>query len=379
MANNRIEVNRPKDINVDLSPYDLANDIWSAGRNVNFNSFRTNKGLGFEKVMPDLNIQPIFNISWTDFSLPYWFYANETSIYITEGATQLDVSRVSGGAYSATLANGWTGTNFNGALIMNNTVDAPQFYNVSTNKMEDLTGWPANYKCAVVRSFKNYAVALDITKDTGERFQNMVKWSDSVDAGGVPQSWDETDPTTQAGENVIPDSEGKIVDALALRDTLFIYKNDSVWGMQFVGGQFIFSFRKIFGQGTGCIARDAVTEFDNKHFVVGIDDVYIHDGNTNRSVITSRFKKLLFGQVNPAYIDKIKVVSDRLNKENIIYFPSIESTTGLADRAISYNWETDTWVEREISEISHIASGVVDPQEDNSWDGNESTWNNSTF
>ena len=372
MPYKRLEITRPKGINIDLSPYELPNDVWSEGMNINFRNFRTNRDEGYKQVFPNLTIQPLFAIPWTDFNLPYWFYANETAIYRTEGTSQVDVTRLSG-AYTGSFDDGWTGSVFNGALVMHNNEDAPQFFDVTSSQMVDLTAWPTDYQAAVVRPFKNYLIALDIVKQTGERFPTMVKWSDAADAGAVPQSWDETDPTTQAGENVLPDTEGRAIEGMALNDSFFIYKGDSVWAMQFIGGNFVFSFRKVFND-KGILARDCVAEFEGKHFVVGVSDVWVHDGTTQRSIISNKVKDKLYTQINPAYVDKVKCVSDVPHKEIWVYYPSIDSETGLADRALVWNWEVDEWSEREVSDISYIAVGNIDPQESDAWDDDTDSW-----
>ncbi len=375
MPYTRLEVSRPKGLNIDLSPYELPNEVWSDGVNVNFRNFRTNRSLGYEQVFPTASVKPLFAIPWTDFNVPYWFYADETSIKRTEGANEVDVTR-NAGPYTGDFEGGWSGSVFNGALVMNNGQDAPQFFNVTSSKMADLTGWPTDYTCGVVRPFKNYLISLDVTKLGGNRFPTMVKWSDAADAGAVPGSWDETDPTTQAGENVLPDTEGRCIDGLALNDSFMIYKGDSVWAMQFIGGNFIFSFRKVFND-AGILSKDCAVEFEGKHFVVGFDDVYVHDGTSKQSIISNRVRTKLFTQINKDYVDRVKCQKDPTNKEIWIYFPNTDSEDGLANSALVWNWEVDEWTERDIKDISHIALGNINPQESDAWDDDLNSWDSS--
>lgn len=376
MPRQRLEITRPKGINVDLSPYELPNEVWSEGKNINFRNFRTNRELGYSQVFPTLSITPLFAHPWTDFNLPYWFYASETAIYRTEGTSQLDVTRLSG-AYTGNFNEGWTGSNFNGAMIMNNSQDAPQFFDTTSSKMADLTNWPTDYKCAVIRPFKNYLVALDITNNVGERFPTMVKWSDIAAPAQVPASWNAVDPAVQAGENVLPDSEGRCIDGRALFDNFFIYKGDSVWAMQLIGGNFVFSFRKVFSD-RGILAKDCVTEFEGKHFVVGASDVYIHDGTTKESVISNKFKTKLYTQINKDYVDRVKCVADTPNKEVWIYFPSVDSTDGTCDKALVWNWEVNEWSEKDIENISFIIEGNINPVESDAWDDDTGVWDSDT-
>ena len=380
MARKRLEVSRPKGLNIDLSPYELPNDVWSQAVNVNFRNYRTNREVGFSQVFPDLNIQPLFVIPWTDYNTQYWFYADETSVYRTEGTSQLDVTREASSVkvpYNASLLQGWTGSVFNGALILNNGADAPQFFDITSSNMADLTAWPASHKCAVVRPFKNYLVALDITDNLGERFPTKVFWSDAADAGSVPQSWDISDPTTQAGDTVLADTEGRCIDGLALNDSFIIYKSDSVWAMSLIGGNFVFNFRKIFSD-IGILSKDCAVEFDGKHFVVGVGDVFVHDGSSKQSVITNVVKKELYTQINPDFITRVKCVADHTNKEVWVYYPTQDSASGLADKALVWNWEINVWSSKELVQTSHITEGTIDTQESDAWYDDTDGWNTDT-
>ena len=50
MAYKKIEIKRPRGINLDLSPYAMPNEIWSDGSNVTFRQAKTNVALGYSEV-----------------------------------------------------------------------------------------------------------------------------------------------------------------------------------------------------------------------------------------------------------------------------------------------------------------------------------------
>ena len=379
MPYKKVEVSRPRGVNIDLSPYELPNEIWSSVSNIDFDNHRTNRALGYEAVFVTPAVTPIIAVPWTDYTAPYWFYASEDKIYRTDGNTNTNVTRQTAGSdvdYTGDYEDGWTSSIFNGALIMNNRQDAPQFYSPASSKMADLTAWPTNWTTGVVRPFKNYLVALDVVNNNGEAFPSMVKWSDTAPLGGIPASWDPVDPAVQAGYNILPDTAGRCIDGLALNDTFFIYKSDAVWAMQFIGGNFIFSFRKVFSDDTGILSRDCVTEFDGKHFVVGVSDVYVHDGTSKKSVITSKMSKALYTQINPDHVDKVKCVADVPRKEIWVYFPTQDSANGAANKALVWNWEVDAWSERDIVGVSYITTGVIadETTDPSTWDNDSGYW-----
>ena len=383
MPYKRVEVSRPRGINIDLSPYELPNEIWSQGNNIDFSNHRTNKALGYSQVFTAPAVQPIIAMPWTDYNLPYWFYASETKVYRTNGSINVNVTRQTAGAdvnYTGDYDDGWTGTTFNGVLILNNRQDAPQFYDTATSKMKDLTAWPTGWTTGVVRPFKNYLIALDVKDDTGTAFPSMVKWSDAAPLGGIPASWDPVNPAVQAGYNILPDTAGRCIEGKALNDTFFIYKSDAVWAMQFIGGNFIFSFRKVFSDDTGILSRDCVTEFNGKHFVVGVSDIYVHDGTSKKSVIANKMARSFYTQINSEHVDKVKCVSDVPNKEIWVYFPTVDSADGRANKALVWNWEVDDWSQRDLVNISYISTGVIadSPDDNYTWEYDNDGWNTDT-
>jgi hypothetical protein len=382
----RVEVTRPKDVNKDLSEYELPNEIWSNVQNANFRKFRSNRAQGVSKVFTsDPTIHPLFHIGATRLGVDEWLYADEVSIWKTEGTAHTELTRGISTAkvpYTGTFENGWTGTVFNGVTLLNNGVDAPQFILQAGTEMADLTDWPASATCKVLRSYKNYMIAMNYYDGTDTN-DSMVKWSDSIDDfdsidNGGGNTWDATAATTLAGENLLGDTPGFIVDGKALGDSFIIYKSDSVYSMDFIGGQFVFSFRQIFNDNSGLLAPGCVASFEGKHLVVGVGTVYIHDGTSKKALSTNRISRELFDQIDETYSQRTRVATDHSNKEVWISFVSTGSTTGLADKAAIYNWEDDTWTFRDLFDISHIAEGVINTQLSNSWNDQTLNWNENT-
>ena len=112
-------------------------------------------------------------------------------------------------------------------------------------------------------------------------FPNRVRFSNLVDANSVPDSWDETDTTKSAGFNDLVQMQTPIVDGLELGTNFVIYSSSEAILMEFVGGTFVFNFRKLFGD-EGIINQNCVVEVDGKHFVFGNNEIYVTDGTTRR-------------------------------------------------------------------------------------------------
>jgi len=101
-----------------------------------------------------------------------------------------DVTRASGGDYSATASENWTSTIIGGVLVMTNGYDVPQYWSLtngiplSTTKMQDLNDWPS---LTALDGGINDAVTT-ITVDSTSTFPSsgrMTIGSEDIDYTGV--------------------------------------------------------------------------------------------------------------------------------------------------------------------------------------------------
>jgi len=75
--------------------------------------------------------------------------AHSDDVTVSRANVWYDVTRASGGDYSATAAENWTSTIIGGVLVMTNGFDDPQYWALtngiplSTTKMQDLNNWPS--------------------------------------------------------------------------------------------------------------------------------------------------------------------------------------------------------------------------------------------
>ena len=75
--------------------------------------------------------------------------AHSDDVTVTRANVWYDVTRASGGDYSATASENWTSTIIGGVLVMTNGYDVPQYWALtngiplSNTKMQDLNDWPS--------------------------------------------------------------------------------------------------------------------------------------------------------------------------------------------------------------------------------------------
>jgi hypothetical protein len=282
----------------------------------------------------------------------------------------VDASRTVGGAYTS---GNWNGCVLNGVLVFNNGVDQLQVLEGGDTTFKDSVSFPTTVKAKVVRSFKNYLFALNLTESSTD-YPYAIRWSDAADPGTEPPSWDITDPAVDAGRNTLADSQGELVDALALRDQLIIYKTDAVYAAQFIGGAFVFSFRKLFDK-WGMLSTNCAANFEGGQFVVGSNDIYVHDGVRQRSVSDQLVRDYFYTDLNSNYIDSVHVVANYKEDEMWVCYPSSDSITGSCNKALVWNWKNNAWSIRDLPNTSYATVGVIDPQLDDQWDTATGSWN----
>ncbi len=376
MALPRIEIKNPVGVNKSLSPADLPLNVWSDVRNVRFKDGKASKCQGYEQVFDSTPTDTLYLLNYVSLSTPFWITATATKIYRTEGGPSVDISRLVGGDYSADETHQWNGGVMNGTVVLNNGVDVPQSLQPSTSNFQDLPNWPATDRAKVIRPFKNYLVAMNVTKSGNEQ-PTTVKWSSPADPGEVPFTWDVNDATNDAGENFLADTSGAIVDGKKLKDAFIIYKEDSVYSMVYVGGTFVFQFRQLFDD-IGMIGQNCAAEFDGKHFVVGQGDVYVHNGVQKSSVIEGVMKEYLFSSMNSDNIQRTFVVPDYANSEMWVCYCSTDANDNYCDRALVWNWRDNRWTIRDIPQVYYGTYGIVNPQDPDYWDIDSAQWNTDT-
>ena len=231
--------------------------------------------------------------------------------------------------------------------------------------------------CKSMRAFRSFLIALNITKD-GVNFPRVVKWSTESATQTLPTSWNETSSTVDAGEFELADSKGDILDGLQLRDSFMIYKEDAVYSMTFVGTPFIFSFRQL-SPTIGAIAKNCVAEFDGGHAIFGKGNFYINDGQRIKPILPMKLKEYVFQSIDGQQTNKCFVTADYGRTEILFCFTADGATTDQPNKAVVWNYITNTFTIRDIPDLSHIGYGNVgNPVRATTWAATTDTWESST-
>ncbi len=263
--------------------------------------------------------------------------------------------------YAATADFLWNGGILGKIPVINNGVDAPQMWNpiATGTRLADLSNWPASTKATVVRPFKNFLVALDVT-ESATRFPQMVRWSHPADPGSVPSSWDYTDTTKDAGRIELSETGDYLIDSLPMRDINILYKEKTAWAMQYIGGESVFKFVQILREGgAGILSRNCMVSLPGyQHFVVTFNDVIVHDGTRMQSVIDAKMRTALFNAIDGTNAERVFVAANYARDEVLVCVP--QSGDSEPTLAFVWNYKDGPWTKYELPGISYATAGVVD-------------------
>lgn len=372
-------------LNRDLSQHDLPNNAWTDAKNIRFLDGNAHQFLGHSEVYVSPLETPQFIMPCNVSGVRHWVYATPNKQVAVSGtglaSTHTDITHATA---RTGVVNNWTGTLLSGVPILNaGDGKPPMAWNLSLgSKFVDLSNWQAGVSCKSIRSFKNFLIALNITK-SGNNYPYMVKWSHPADPGSLPSSWDESDATKLAGESDIAEGYDAIIDGLQLRDSFMIYKEQSVWRMDYIGGSYVFKFTKVLGK-SGAMNRNCIAEIDGYHFVLTNNDVILHDGNTASSVLDKITRRWLFKNIDVNSLDKCFVFINPFFNEVYVCYPSAGSS--ICDSALVYNYKDKTISVRDMPDSNHAAYGSI--SEDmfryysndlDTWDSDLSLWDGGDF
>jgi hypothetical protein len=367
----------------DLSQTELPPQGFTDALNMRFLDGQATQFLGHGEIYPTAPVTPYHLLPVQVGGYRYWLYAGLAKIYAVAApggtVTHTNLTRQTAGVdvnYSG-AAGAWTSCSLSGIPILNpgNTSDPPQAWDLNlAHKFAALSAWPASTYCKSLRAYKNQLVALNVTKGA-TNYPFMVKWSHPADPGSVPISWDPTDPTVDAGEVDLAEGGDPIQDGLQLGGTFIVYKQSSVWRMDYTGGAFINSFTKVLGT-SGAMNVNCVVEIDGFHVVLTNSDIIVHDGQSAQSVLDKQMRRALFQKIDVSGFGLCFVAKNPFLNEVWICFPSGGATT--CDTALVWNYKDKTTTFRQLPNLNYAAFGQVETALAGLWSGDGAGWSSDT-
>ena len=347
-------------VNKDLSAHDMPINAWTDAQNIRFLDGYASQFYGHGQVYGDPVGIPQHVLSANISGARYWIYlTSNKAVAVTNSAGITVATDITHVTPHAGVVNKWTSTMLSGIPILNvgDGSKVPMSWDLNLgNKFIDLPAWDGTHRCESIRAYKNYLVALNITKGANN-YPFMVKWSHPADPGSLPSSWDETDPLKDAGQVDLAEGHDQIIDGLQLRDSFMIYKENSIWRMDYTGGQSVFRFSKVLGT-SGALNKNCIVEADGFHVVLTGSDVIAHDGQSATSVMDKQTRRYLFQNIDVDNSNKCFVFKNPFFNEIFVCYPEVGMSS--CNKAMVWNFKDKTVSFRDIPNLNHANMGTVD-------------------
>jgi hypothetical protein len=343
----------------DVPPWELPPDAWSAGNNIRFDSGKLMRGPAYrlvEDTLASTDPHLLFPV-YPDGAPEYLIIcAKNGRMYKWVAGTETDFTP--GGFSNTDSTLPFTACQVGDVVYVNRETAVPYSLLPSASNFTTLANWDSTWRAKAVRSYKDFLVALNVTKGA-TAFPKLVKTSDIALQGAVPVSWDHTDTTKLATENPLLGADSELIDGLQLRDDFMIYTISQVWRMRHIGGRLIYEYRKLFDDG-GVINANCVVEVEGRHYVFGSQDIYVHDGTTKQSLAHGRVKDFIYNSIQGASFERFFVAHNPRLKEIGFYYQADDGEaawvgTGGCNRVAVYNYRNDTWCFRDAPAVTHGA------------------------
>lgn len=337
----------------DRPDHHLPPTAWTKAENVRFDDGVAFKARGYDETNIPVTGVPDWLMSFRSRDRYYLLYIAGTNVRVHSKTGDSDITPTGDNALS--IGGKWNGDTIGGIPIITNGFDVPYSWRpgATGEELQPLNEWPEDYAAFNIRTFGNYVLALGVIKQN-QYVPQMVKWSHPAEPGLVPQSWDHTDLTTLAGENTLLESPGELVDGGNLRGDFILYKEDSVYLMREVGGQFIFNFDRLFSD-VGLLAKGCFADLGNQHVFISTDDIKVHDGSQVQSLLDGRLRRWFFDTMNKDHYDKCFVFNYPEQQEVWFCMP-VNSV--YPDTALVWNRRDNTFSTRSLPRVRMIERGV---------------------
>jgi len=216
----------------------------------------------------------------------------------------------------------WTGTG-NSFAITSDTVFKPkvilpyQFRMLLFNVDEDGTDFPIKFRYTVANP-TNVATAWTAT---GSGSRNMIQGAGT-----------------------------QIMNAVAIKDYVGVYKDKSVSVLDYVGGSSIFS-TAVHIDGIGLLAQDAIVNLGTSHIFMGSDyNIYEWNGGWELVPIGNAVKKYIKDNIYKANAKRCFAVANFEKTEAHFFIPI--GTDDYPTRFLTYNWTDKSWALNTVASCS---------------------------
>ena len=137
------------------------------------------------------------------------------------------------------------------------------------------------------------------------------------------------------------------------RGQIYIWTDVDLYGMQFVGPPFTFSF-SLLGEASGTISKNSPAMIEGGAFWMGTNNFYAYDGAVQ--TLKCPVLNYVFDDLNP--VQREKIFSAEILEFNEIWWFYPSSTSTEVDRYVIYNYIDSTWSIGNLDRTAWHDSGI---------------------
>lgn len=341
----------------DQPAQELPPNALTSVRNVRFRNGSAERFGGHVSVFSAPSVTPYYVAPFGTATSRFWIHSGLASTFADDGTTRTDIT---GTAFTGGVDDRFTGGALHGLFIINNGVDAPKYWDGNiANNLATLTAWDATWRVKWIRPFRNYLVYGFPTK-SGAAYPHTVGWSAPADPGTLPTTYDPAAAATglDVGDVPLGETPDQLVDGLPLGEVFLIYKEQSIYRMEYTGGQQVFAFKRIPGN-YGALARGCIASTPKGHVVLANGDVVLVDGfGEPKPLLVGVLRDWFFqSQLDSENAKRSFVVANTAKSEVWVCYPTIGSA--VPDKALVWNWIDSTWGLRDLPNATYAAAGLI--------------------
>jgi hypothetical protein len=307
----------------------------------NDNSLQSARG---ERKLFDLQIKPLYHCA----------YKSRWTVIVSDGVAVHAYDLIDKVAKVITPVSQTWSAGFvsfailNGVLVVNSASDGMFFWDTGAVAPADqilkpCPGWDANWRCAYVCAYRYYLVALNMT-EASVNFQHKIRWSNSAQEGDLPTQW-VASLTNDAGDDLLGETAGAIIGGAVVRDSLYIVKEDGIYAMSWIGGQYVMRVDQLKGGVGTRLARGFYPAMGGLVVFTTADCLYF-DGQNATSLVDKRIRRTIFNQVSEELWDLSQVYVSEATSQ--IYIAGVAAGALNLTDAYVYNYEEKTWGHRRL-------------------------------
>jgi len=271
-------------------------------------------------------------------------FRNNTNTVFTFVATKTDIFQLSAGTFTS-RKSGLTGgdtdfftfTQFGNHVIASNGVDAPQYYLMGTST--NFATLQSIATSGTVPLFRTSGVIRDfLVTGNINNAQNRVAWSGLNDIA----TWEAGVKSSDTQD--MPGSGGQVV-AITSGEVGYVFRQNQIVRMDFVGGNVVFRF-SVISPNRGAVYGQTVCQDNRQIFFYADDGFFQINGDQILPIGSEKVNRFFDSDLNKAFSDRIAAAVDPFNTLAIWLYPSKNNpgnTTGICDRLLIYNYVTQKW------------------------------------